>query len=68
MASTRSRAKTPKDIADYIVAHAPVSKATARASELLDNGYTTWGAPSISSPNTKEPMWIQVFIKLKEDK
>lgn len=63
----KPRAKAPRDLSDYVVAYAPVSKATARASELLENGYTTWGSPYISSPNTKEPMWVQVFIKIKEE-
>lgn len=63
----KPRAKAPRDLSDYVVAYAPVSKATARASELLKNGYTTWGSPYISSPNTKEPMWVQVFIKIKEE-
>lgn len=63
----KPRAKAPRDLSDYVVAYAPVSKATARASELLENGYTTWGSPYMSSPNTKEPMWVQVFIKIKEE-
>ena len=63
----KPRAKAPRDLSDYVVAYAPVSKATARASELLENGYTTGGSPYISSPNTKEPMWVQVFIKIKEE-
>lgn len=52
----KPRAKAPRDLSDYVVAYAPVSKATAKANELLGNGYTTWGSPYISSPNTKEPM------------
>ena len=63
----KPRAKAPRDLSDYVVAYAPVSKATAKANELLGNGYTTWGSPYISSPNTKEPMWVQVFIKIKEE-
>lgn len=39
----KPRAKAPRDLSDYVVAYAPVSKATDRASELLENGYTTWG-------------------------
>lgn len=63
----KPRAKAPRALSDYVVAYAPVSKATAKANELLGNGYTTWGSPYISSPNTKEPMWVQVFIKIKEE-
>ena len=63
----KPRAKAPRDLSDYVVAYAPVSKATAKANELLGNGYTTWGSPYISSPNTKEPMWVLVFIKIKEE-
>ena len=60
-------ASKKKELSEYIVAHAPISKATAKADELLKSGYTTWGAPAFASPNTKEPIWMQVFIKVKED-
>lgn len=55
------------NVSEYIVAHSVISKATAKADDLIGKGYTPWGAPSFASPNTKEPVWIQVFIKVEED-
>ena len=57
-----------KVVSDYVVAHAAVSRATTKANELIQQGYFPWGSPCIESRGeTREPLWVQVFI-IKEEK
>lgn len=55
----------------YVVAHAVIEgdTATEEAQRWIDQGYQPWGVPSIKENTiSKEIMWIQVFIKTKEER